>query len=249
MTLPQIESQSRSKAEELLNKYFGKLVQEAAIERPETIGDYSLELPRQIEAEYYDYLKGLWKEIAPNGSPSFEEIINKKHLSDLMTDDDREIIKPTYDDAVTRTLWERLTKTNHRQVTYYKGLLKRYTEDLLTALRCDFIEDVRKINNNNNKMNDNQYTPKPIDTSDVELSDELKQLVEQLARNVHDNWAIGRINEGWTYGPVRNDALKQHPCLVDYDDLPESEKEYDRYTSMETLKAILKLGFTLTINK
>ena len=98
-------------------------------------------------------------------------------------------------------------------------------------------------------MNNNQYTPKPIDTSNVELDDELKQLVEQLARNVHDNWAIGRINEGWTYGPVRNDALKQHPCLVDYDDLPDSEKEYDRYTSMETLKAILKLGFTLTINK
>ena len=93
------------------------------------------------------------------------------------------------------------------------------------------------------------YIPIPIDTSDVELSDELKQLVEQLARNVHDNWAIGRFNEGWTYGPVRNDALKQHPCLVDYDDLPESEKEYDRNTSMETLKAILKLGFTLTINK
>ena len=93
------------------------------------------------------------------------------------------------------------------------------------------------------------YVPNPIDTSTVELSDELKQLVEQLARNVHDNWAIGRINEGWTYGPVRNDALKQHPCLVDYDDLPDSEKEYDRNTSMETLKAILKLGFTLTINK
>ena len=93
------------------------------------------------------------------------------------------------------------------------------------------------------------YVPNPIDTSTVELSDELKQLVEQLARNVHDNWAIGRINEGWTYGPVRNDALKQHPCLVDYDDLPDSEKEYDRYTSMETLKAILKLGFILTINK
>ena len=98
-------------------------------------------------------------------------------------------------------------------------------------------------------MTDIPYIPNPIDTSDVELSDDLKQLVEQLARNVHDNWAIGRINEGWTYGPVRNDALKQHPCLVDYDDLPDSEKEYDRNTSMETLKAILKLGFTLTINK
>lgn len=245
MTLPQIESQCRSKAEELLKKYFGNLVKEAAIERPETIGDYSLELPRQIEAEYYDYLKGLWTEIAPSGSPSFEETNDKKYLSDRMTDDDREIIKPAYNDAVTRTLWERLTKTNHKDVAYYKGLLKRYTEDLLTALRCDFVEDVKKTINNYDTMNNKQYTPNPIDTSDVELSDDVKQLVEQLARNVHDNWSVGRINEGWTYGPERNDTLKQNPCLVDYDELPESEKDYDRNTAMETLKLIMKLGWKI----
>ena len=98
---------------------------------------------------------------------------------------------------------------------------------------------------NNDKTMSNQYTPTPIDTSDVELSDELKQLVEQLARNVHDNWALGRINQGWTIGPERNDQLKQHPCLVDYSDLPESEKEYDRNTAMETLKLILKLGWKI----
>lgn len=245
MPLQKIESQCRSKAEELLNNYFGNLDKEAAIEHPEEIGDYSLELPRQIEAEYYDYLKGLWIEIAPNGSPSFEEILDKKHLSDRMTEDDREIIKSAYDDAVTRTLWERLTKTNHKDVTYYKGLLKRYTEDLLTALRCDFIEDVKKSLYKNIEF----YTPNPIDTSDVELSEEMKQLVEQLARNVHENWALGRIKEGWTYGSERNDALKQHPCLIDYDDLPNSEKEYDRNTAMETLKLMLKLGWTIIKNK
>ena len=90
---------------------------------------------------------------------------------------------------------------------------------------------------------ENGYTPKPIDTTDIELSEELLLLTEQLARNVHDNWAIGRINDGWTYGPERNDTLKHHPCLVDYDDLPESEKDYDRNTAMETLKTILKLGW------
>lgn len=143
MTLEQIETQCKSKADELINKYFGNLVKEAAIEKPEEIGDYSLELPQQIEAEYYAYLKSLWAEIAPKGSPSFEEIIDKKHLSDRMTDDDREIIKPAYNDAVRRTLWERITKTNHKDVTFYKGLLKRYTEELLLALRCDFMEDVK----------------------------------------------------------------------------------------------------------
>ena len=89
------------------------------------------------------------------------------------------------------------------------------------------------------------YIPLPIDTSDIELSDELKQLVEELARNVHETWAKGRLNEGWTYGPERNDALKQHPCLIDYSELPESEREYDRNTAMETLKMILKLGWKI----
>ena len=94
-------------------------------------------------------------------------------------------------------------------------------------------------------MSDKTYTPTPIDTSDVKLDDELTKLVEQLARNVHDNWAQSRLNEGWTYGPERNDTIKQHPCLIDYDDLPEIEKDYDRNTAIETLKLILKPGWTL----
>ena len=89
------------------------------------------------------------------------------------------------------------------------------------------------------------YISHPIDTTDVEIPDELLQLVEQLARNVHENWALGRINDGWTYGPERNDALKQHPCLIEYDELPESEKEYDRKTAIETIKLILKLGWNI----
>lgn len=90
-----------------------------------------------------------------------------------------------------------------------------------------------------------KYKPTPIDTSDVKLPEEMNLLVERLARNVHDNWALARINDGWTYGTERNDTLKKHPCLVDYDELPESEKEYDRNTAIETLKLILKLGWMI----
>jgi hypothetical protein len=89
------------------------------------------------------------------------------------------------------------------------------------------------------------YVPKPIDTSDVVLDTELTALTEELARNTHEVWAQGRVNEGWTYGPVRNDAKKQTPCLVDYDELPENEKDYDRNTALQTLKLIVKLGYTV----
>lgn len=90
------------------------------------------------------------------------------------------------------------------------------------------------------------YQPKPIDTTGVQLSDELTALTELLAENAHDVWAVGRLAEGWTYGPEKDSGKKTTPCLVAYDALPESEKFYDRSTAMETLKAIVKLGYTIT---
>ena len=91
-----------------------------------------------------------------------------------------------------------------------------------------------------------KYVPNPIDTSDVLLPEELNPLLEAMAKNVHEIWAQERINQGWTYGEKRDDTNKHHPCLVAYEDLPEDEKEFDRNTSVETLKLILKLGFTIS---
>jgi len=88
-----------------------------------------------------------------------------------------------------------------------------------------------------------RYIPNPIDTSDIELPDNLKFLLEAMAKNVHEIWAQERISQGWTYGDKRDDENKHHPCLVPYEELPEEEKEYDRNTSVETLKFILKLGY------
>ena len=90
------------------------------------------------------------------------------------------------------------------------------------------------------------YVPKPAQTDDIVLSEELNSLVEAMAKNVHEVWAESRISQGWTYGPERNDALKTHPCLVPYEDLPEVEKAYDRDTAVGTLKLICKLGFKIT---
>ena len=94
-------------------------------------------------------------------------------------------------------------------------------------------------------MKDKTYIPRPADTSSVVLSEELEQLTEKMARNVHDVWAVGRIADGWTWGPLRDEAKKEHPCLVPYEELQESEKEYDRNTALETLKLILSLGYKI----
>jgi hypothetical protein len=90
-----------------------------------------------------------------------------------------------------------------------------------------------------------EYQPKPIDTSEVELKPDILRLTELLAKNAHENWAKQRIADGWSYGSKRNDRRKKHPCLVAYEELPESEKEYDRKAAMETIKAILTLGYRI----
>ena len=90
-----------------------------------------------------------------------------------------------------------------------------------------------------------KYQPEPIDTSGVQLPSSLALLTEALARNTHENWAKLRMNEGWRWGPQRDDDAREHPGLVPYEALSESEKDYDRQTSLETLKTILALGYTI----
>ena len=90
------------------------------------------------------------------------------------------------------------------------------------------------------------YTPTPLDTSAVALPPSLQELLERLAENAHEAWAVTRMAQGWTHGPARDDAAKKHPSLIPYRELTEAEKDLDRVTAGETLKAILLLGYTVT---
>ena len=89
------------------------------------------------------------------------------------------------------------------------------------------------------------YRPAPADTSGVAVTPDIVELTELLARNTHENWAHQRLSDGWRWGPVRDDARREHPCLVPYDDLPEEEREYDRRTALETLRLMLALGYRI----
>ena len=90
-----------------------------------------------------------------------------------------------------------------------------------------------------------EYDPQPINLDDIELTDDLQELREAIAENAHDVWAEARMNDGWTFGPERNDTLKHHPDLIPYSALPDSEKEYDRLMALNTIKLVRKLGFDI----
>ena len=142
MSNEQIERTCIEKEEELLKKYFGNLTAEAANERPETFGEYTKDLPKKIEREYYAFLEELWKQYAPEESKNSQLVLEERKLRKLLTDNSFDMIEEAYKDAIEQTLWEKITKSNHKDVTYYKGLLHKYTQDVLMLMRKDFLEEI-----------------------------------------------------------------------------------------------------------
>uniref|UniRef100_A0A4W4GAQ9 Ryanodine receptor 1 n=1 Tax=Electrophorus electricus TaxID=8005 RepID=A0A4W4GAQ9_ELEEL len=86
------------------------------------------------------------------------------------------------------------------------------------------------------------FTPCPVDTAQIVLPPHLERIREKLAENIHELWSVTRIEQGWTYGPFRDDNKKLHPCLVDFLSLPEPERNYNLQMSGEILKTLLALG-------
>lgn len=155
MTNEQIEKLCKEKELELLEKHYGNLVKEAAEDRPEDIQEYTKDLPFKIEAEYRVFLEDIWREYVPEEMKGTPLVFEEQKLRQLITDDDRELIDEAHKDATEQTLWERITKSNHKDVTYYKGLLKEYTRDLLMVMRKDFLEEVTGHHIKNKAFEDN----------------------------------------------------------------------------------------------
>lgn len=142
-----------------------------------------------------------------------------------------------------------------KQLTWKDTNGSEVKDSIINEKLIDSIYTIEEILLGNNKNKDskpickNKYAPAPVDTSDIRLPEELSPLLEAMAKNVHEIWAQERMNQKWSYGEKRDDAQKHHPCLIAYEDLPEEEKMYDRNTSVETLKLIIKLGFKIEKRK
>lgn len=135
-----IETLCLNKEQQLLDKYFPKgfLNSEA-----ETTEGYDKDLPLKIEAEFREFLVELWNRISDTPL-----VLEEQKLRWLMTEKIRKDVDEAYKDAKRVTLWERLTKSNHNDVTYYKGLLYKYTQELLMIMRIDFLEEITGKNIN-----------------------------------------------------------------------------------------------------
>lgn len=90
------------------------------------------------------------------------------------------------------------------------------------------------------------YKPSPQNLEKIMIPEQLLACGETLAKDIHEAWALERMTEGWTYGERYDHDQKKHPGLVPYELLSENEKNYDRMTSMHTIRLLLSMGFTIS---
>lgn len=137
-----IEEICEQKQQELLDKYFSGISHDIVTGSPETIGENTKDLPLKIEDEYRKFLEELWPDYAPEEMRNHPLVFEEQKLCWLMTEDDREAVDEAYEQATRITLWERITKSNHKDVAHYKALLREYTKELLMIMRLDFLEEI-----------------------------------------------------------------------------------------------------------
>lgn len=130
----------QAKIKELLDHYFGDLVKEAVVDKPQVLEEqFDTELPLKIEEEYMAFLGELKREFFPGDPRTIDEIIDCPMRREMIRDDYELDVEKAYENAKTVTFWEKLTRSNYKDVTYFKGLVKQYTEDLLEHMTDDFL--------------------------------------------------------------------------------------------------------------
>ncbi|XP_067470582.1 ryanodine receptor 3-like isoform X7 [Thunnus thynnus] len=103
-------------------------------------------------------------------------------------------------------------------------------------------DGVRDLLGTTHVMSQASFIPTPVETSQIVMPPHLENVRDKLAENIHELWGMNKIELGWSYGKIRDDNKRQHPCLVDFSKLPETEKNYNLQMSTETLKTLLALG-------
>lgn len=77
----------------------------------------------------------------------------------------------------------------------------------------------------------------------IQLPAYIENVRDKLAENLHEIWAASKIEQGWSYGEVRDDPRKKNPSINNFEKVPMTEKKYVITVSFETLRYMSKLVF------
>lgn len=80
--------------------------------------------------------------------------------------------------------------------------------------------------------------PQPVDVAGVQLPQFALDIQEKFAENLHELWAMRKIDLGWSCGQTRSEKSRRHPCLTSYEALPPAEQTYNLNLALDTLKYV-----------
>lgn len=95
------------------------------------------------------------------------------------------------------------------------------------------------------------YEPHPINLEDIEIGEDLLDLIEPIAENLHDVWAEDKLMQGIRYAPLDNNGHEKpghNHYLVPFSQMTEEEKQPDIKSARQTLKLLKRLGFSIARN-
>ncbi|ESO90186.1 hypothetical protein LOTGIDRAFT_123762 [Lottia gigantea] len=92
------------------------------------------------------------------------------------------------------------------------------------------------------------FVPSPVTTGRIQLPAYIENVRDKLAENLHELWAMSKIEQGWSYGEERNPTNKKNPSLTAFERLPMSEKKYVITVAFETLRTLIALGYHITVD-
>ncbi|GMS80971.1 hypothetical protein PENTCL1PPCAC_3146, partial [Pristionchus entomophagus] len=93
------------------------------------------------------------------------------------------------------------------------------------------------------------FVPIPIDISTVSLPHFANEAHSKFAENLHELWAQRKIEMGWSFGEVRNEQARRHPCLTVFNRLPDTERKYNLQLALDTIKTIEALGYHIIFDE
>ena len=69
--------------------------------------------------------------------------------------------------------------------------------------------------------------------------------VDLLAECEHDGWMEQMYRDGWSHGLVKDGEARKHPCLVQYANLSEQDKEKDRNSVRHYPDIVERAGYKI----
>ncbi|KAF0683259.1 Aste57867_24691 [Aphanomyces stellatus] len=209
----------------------------------ELVGGEKLKLPYQLFV--FHVVKLIFRELRHGvlratkwWDPYESKIVDDYHLYQLLQEERKRGKQTLRFDELSRLL-DLYFRKEKRNREFTQEEVKHETALVMYRFRNSLIDMPSR------EKEGHDYVPNPVDTSAVELSASLLSLGEHMAENCHDIWAIERIQQGWKWGPRRDDNLKTHPNLIPFKEMSKEEQSYDFRTSMETIKTIVAMKYSI----